>query len=170
MSNSQFVQDEILLLPDAYQTLYNHFESFEGFRSEYERIADPLEKIRFLRLLSLYKNLVKDGKFNVPSGSLLQSNINYYEVTYKFIALISIIEATVSQHDWSDFYDWLRKLNKKRGIFPIEDPKELRKLYEQYNSEYGATKNAVKFFESLNEEEQAFLKTKLVPQQVKAVG
>jgi hypothetical protein len=164
MSNSQFVQDEILLLPDAYQALYNHFESFEGFRSEYERIADPLEKIRFLRLISVYKNLVKDGKFTVPSGSLPQSNINYYEVTYKFIALISIIEAMFSKDDddWSDFYEWLIKANKKESIFPIEDPEALRKLYEEYNSEYGATKNAVKFFESLNEEEQAFLKTKVV--------
>ena len=46
--------------------------------------------------------------------------------------------------------------------YPIEDPKELDELYKEYNSEYGATRNAVKFFESLNEEEQAFLKTKLV--------
>lgn len=162
MSTSQHTQDEILLLPDAYSALREHFKSFEVFKAEYESITDPSKKIRFLRLASIYKNLVKDGEFNVPSGSLQQSNINFYDVTYKFIALISIIEAMFSKDDWLDFYEWLRRSNKKKGVFPINDPNALETLYKEYNLEYGAIKNAMKFFESLNDEEQEFLKTKVV--------
>jgi len=161
MPNSQFVGDELLLLPDAFNALRAHFKSREGFEAEYKHIADPLEKIHFLRLASVYKNLVKDGNFSVPLETLSKSDINFYDVTYKYIALISIIEAVFVKDDWLDFYRWLSRSSKKMKVFPIEDQNALDNLYEQYNSEYGVIRNTVKFFKALEIDEQNFLKTKL---------
>jgi hypothetical protein len=83
MSNPQFIDDNHLLLEDAYDVFRDHFKSQAGFLVEYARISDPLLKNRFLRLASIYKNLIKDGNFSVPPGSL-QASFNYYDVTYKF--------------------------------------------------------------------------------------
>ena len=157
MSNSQFTNDESLLLPDAFNALRGHFKSREGFETEYKYIPDS-QKIRFLRLASIYKNLVKDGKFIVSPDALPESGFNYYDLTYKFIALISIIEAVVGKDEWLDFYQWL----KHTKVVSIKDKAELDTLHEKYKSEYGVTKNIVKFFQTLDEEEQEFLKTKLV--------
>ena len=161
MPTSKNTQDETLLLPDAYSALREHFKSYEAFKAEYEGISDSSKQIRFLRLASIYKNLVKDGKFNVPPDSLSESNINYYEITYKFVALISMIEAIYATDNWLNFHDWL-KSPQNIGVFPIDNPNALRKLYEQYNSEYGAINNAVKFFKALKDDEQEFLKKKVV--------
>lgn len=157
MSNSQFVDDEFLLLADAFNALHAHFQSREVFEAEYERIPDT-KKIRFLRLASIYKNLVKDGNFSVPPEALPKSNFNYYDLTYKYIALISIIEAVVGKDEWLDFYQWLRHTK----VTSIKDKTELDDLHKKYKSEYGVIKNIVKFFQTLDEEEQEFLKTKLI--------
>jgi len=153
--------DEILLLPAAFNALPEHFQSREGFETAYKRIPDP-QKIRFLRLASIYKNLVKDGKFIAPLNTLPESGLNYYDLTYKFIALISIIEAVVGKDNWLDFYQWLEHTK----VVSIKDKTELDDLHEKYKSEYGVIKNVVKFFQTLDEEEQEFLKTKLVQYRV----
>jgi len=161
VSTSQFIDDEILLLPDAFNALRDNFKSREGFEVEYRRIPDAL-KIRFLRLASTYRNLVKDGNFSVPLEALPTSNFNYYDLTYKYVALISIIEATMGKDEWLGFYDWL----KHTKVVSIKNKTELDDLYEKYKSEYGVIRNIVKFFQTLDEEEQEFLKTKLVQYRV----
>ena len=155
MLNSQFVDDE--LLPNAFNALHEHFTSREGFEAEYSRIPNPL-KIRFLRLASLYSNLVKNGNFSVPPDVLSKSNFNYYDLTYKFIALISIIEAVVGKDEWLDFYQWLQHTR----VVSIKDKTELDDLHTKYKSEYGVIRSLVKFFQTLDEEEREFLKSKLV--------
>ena len=137
--------------------MHDHFQSRERFETEYKRIPD-LQKIRFLRLASVYKNLVKDGKFIVPPDALPKNGFNFYDQTYKFIAIISIIEAVVSKDEWLDFYQWL--VHKK--VVSIKDKTELDDLHEKYKSEYGVIKSVVKFFQALDDEEKEFLKTKLV--------
>lgn len=160
MSNSQFIKDETILLDDAFDALCEHFVNRESFLTKYNHIPDPSLKIRFLRLTSVYRSLVKKGRFNVPANAP-EVSINYFEITYKFIALISIIEAMFAPDDWLDFYHWLRKSNNA-DVYPIENQIALEKLYTQYNSEYGAIRNAIKFFETLELKEQEFLKSKLV--------
>ena len=159
MSNPQFSEDEAILFDDAFDALSGYFVSRETFMIQYNRIAEASSRIRFLRLTSIYRALVKKGNFNPPVNTL-EVSINYYDITYKFIALISIIEAMFSPDEWLDFYQWLRK-SSNAEVFPIEDRIALDKLYTQYNSEYGAIRNAIKFFETLELEEQEFLKSKL---------
>jgi len=161
MENSLFSLDENLLLPDAFNALQNHFGSRESFEAEYKRIPDKM-KIQFLRLASIYKNLVKDGKFSVPPEALPNDGFNYYELTYKYIALISIIEAVVGKDEWLDFYQWL----KKTKVVSIKNSIELDNLYEKYKSEYGVIRNIVKFFQTLDGEEKEFLKAKLIQYRV----
>ena len=107
MSNSQFSQDEIILLDDAFDALSAYFINRESFLTQYNQI-NTTSKIRFLRLTSIYRALVKKGNFEPPADTL-EVSINYYDITYKFIALISIIEAMFSPDEWLDFYRWLRK-------------------------------------------------------------
>ncbi len=160
MSNSQFSQDEIILLDDAFDVLSAYFHDRESFLIQYKQISDAASKIRFLRLASIYRVLVKAGNFEPPADAI-EGSINYYDITYKFIALISIIEAMFSVDEWRDFYQWLRK-SSNAHVFPIEDQSDLDRLHAQYKSEYGAIRNAKKFFEALDIEEQKFLKSKLV--------
>ncbi len=162
MTDSQDALDEKLLLTDAFLALQDHFQNYEGFHNQYKNIPDTMN-IRFLRLASVYRNLVKDGNFNVPPEALTKSNDNFYDITYKYIALISIIEAVVADDTWIDFYQWLRKKAKNKEIkaFPIENQNELDELYKQYKSEFGAISSAVKFFKALEEREQEFLQRKL---------
>lgn len=158
MSNPQFCEDETILLGEAFDALREHFINCESFLIQYNRISDT-SRIRFLRLTSIYRALVKKGNFNPPADTL-EVSINYYDITYKFIALISIIEAVYSTDEWIDFYHWLR-ISSNAEVFPIENQIALERLYTQYNSEYGAIRNAIKFFEALELKEQAFLKSKL---------
>ena len=158
MSNPQFSEDEAILLDDAFDALCEHFSNRESFLIQYNQISDA-SRIRFLRLTSIYRALVKKGNFNPPADALKVSN-NYYDITYKYIALISIIEAIFSPDEWLDFYQWLRK-SSNAEVFPIEDQNSLERLYKEYNSEYGAIRNAIKFFEALDLKEQGFLKSKL---------
>ena len=137
-----------------------YFINRESFLTQYNQIPDTSSKIRFLRLTSIYGALVKKGKFEPPANTL-EVSIDYYDITYKFIALISIIEAMYSPDEWLDFYDWLRK-SSNAEVFPIENQIDLDRLYAQYNSEYGAIRNTIKFFEALDIQEQEFLKSKLI--------
>ena len=159
MSNSQFAKDEEILLIDAFDALSEHFENRISFLVQYNHISDLPSKLRFLRLTSIYRALIKKGNF-IPPADALQTSLNYYDITYKFVALISIIEATFSPDEWIDFYDWLRK-SSNAEVFPIENQSALEKLYTQYNSDYGAIRSAIKFFDSLDLEEKEFLKSKL---------
>jgi hypothetical protein len=158
VSNSQFSEDEKILLDDAFDALSEHFINRESFMIQYKQISD-VSKIRFLRLISIYRALIKKGNFNPPADAL-KASINYYDITYKFIALISIIEAIFSPDEWLDFYQWLRK-SSNAEVFPIENQVSLDRLYTKYNLEYGAIRNAIKFFETLDLKEQEFLKSKL---------
>lgn len=158
MSNSQFSEDEKILLDDAFDALCEHFINREGFLIQCKQISD-ISRSRFVRLTSIYRSLVKKGNFNPPTDAL-QVSINYYDITYKFIALISLIEAIFSPDEWLDFYQWLRKPNNTE-VFPIENQASLDSLYTKYNLEYGAIRNAIKFFETLDLKEQEFLKSKL---------
>jgi len=160
VSNDQSIHDEEILLKDAFDTLGSHFVDQEGFLAEYERIPNASLKNRFLRLTSTYKSLVKDGSFSVP-GDQVEASGKYIDVTYKFIALISIIEAIFSKDEWLDFYQWLSK-SQNAHVFPITDQTELKLLYKQYKSEYGAIRNTIKFFGALELDAQEFLKSKLV--------
>lgn len=159
VSNSQFVSDEEILLEDAFDALRVHFISREGFLAEYKRISDTCSKSRFLRLASVYRSLVKSGNF-VP-GNPLETSFNYLDITYKYIALLSIIEAVFSKDEWLDFHQWLSR-PQNANVFPIWDQTTLEELYSQYNSEYGAIRNTVKFFKALEVEEQEFLVARLV--------
>jgi hypothetical protein len=159
MSNlQQIIEDNKLLVDDAFDAFRQHFNSREGFLTECDRISDHEKKNRFLRLASLYNVLVKDGNFKVSPKYLSKYGGNFYDTTYKFIALSSIIEAVNSKDEHLDFYEWLK--NKKH--YSINNKQELEDLYQDYKSDYGAINNFVKFFEKLQQDEQEFLKKELV--------
>jgi hypothetical protein len=66
-----------------------------------------------------------------------------------------------SKDEWLDFHHWLSK-SHNANIFPIKDQATLEELYNQYNSEYGAIRNTIKFFKTLEIDEQEFLAKRLV--------
>lgn len=167
MANSQTIHDEDILLDDAYDALSDHFLDRQGFIAEYERINDSSLKKRFLRLASAYKFLVKSGNFIVPQHQP-GASFNFFDMTFKFIAIISIIEAIYSHDEWIDFYQWLDK-SRKEIEYPI-DQTTLEHYYSQYKSEYGSIRNTVKFFKALDAKEEEYLKSKVTAQSAEATS
>src|SRR6266480_5233411 len=125
---------------------FEPFQEYFGGRSEFDAfvgsIAADEEKSRFLKVASFYKFLVKDGRFTVPG----HQDANYFDETYRFVALVALIESVESSVSFKDFYVWLRKL----GAFPIQDQQALDAFHEQYKSEFGVMHKMVSFFLQLD--------------------
>ncbi len=123
---------------------------------EQRSIAADEEKSRFLKVASFYKFLVKDGRFSVPGYEEAKD----FDRTYRFVALVALIECVESSVSFEAFYAWLSKL----GAFPIQDQQALDAFYEQYKGQFGVMHKMVSFFlrldDSSKQEIESWIKVK----------
>jgi hypothetical protein len=124
--------------PLAFQPFQEYFANRSEFDAFVNSIAADEDKSRFLKVASHYKFLVKDGRFSVPGYEEAKD----FDRTYRFVALVALIESVESSVSFTDFYAWLSKL----GAFPIQDQQALDALYEQYKSQFGVMHKMVSFF------------------------
>jgi hypothetical protein len=127
----------------GFQAFQKHFDDRSEFDTFVDSIAPDEEKSRFLKVASHYKFLVKDGRFSV-SG---YEETKYFDETYRFMALVALIEFVESSVSFKEFYAWLSKL----AAFPIQDQQALDALYEQYKGEFGVMHKMVSFFLRLDD-------------------
>jgi len=120
---------------DAFQEYFDSRSDFDAFVGS---IAADEEKSRFLKVASHYKFLVKDGRFSVPGHEEAKD----FDRTYRFVALVALIEFVESSVSFKEFYAWLSKL----AVFPIQDQQALDTLYEKYKGQFGVMHKMVSFF------------------------
>jgi len=148
MTDLRYLEDKEKFIAYAYDVLGRHFGSMDEFVSEFESISTDEAKNEFLRLVSFYKYLVKDGRFYVNERGE-QKYVDYLDETHRYVALMSLIEALYSKEEFVDFYEWLRR-SDRNSYLPIEDPGQLDELYKHYKSHHGAIQKAVRFFTDLD--------------------
>lgn len=148
MPDLRYLEAKEKFFPYAYDVLGQYFESMDEFIGQFESIPTDEAKNEFLRLISVFKYLVKDGKFYVNEGSE-QKYVDYLDETCRYVALISLIEALYSKEEFLDFYQWLRS-SKRTPYLPIESVEQLDALYEDYKTHHGAIQKTVRFFTDLD--------------------
>ncbi len=126
----------------AFQAFQKYFASRCDFDAFVDSIVANEQKSRFLKVASHYKFLVKDGRFSVPEYEEAKD----FDRTYRFVALVALIESVESSVSFKEFYPWLRKL----AVFPIQDQQALDAFHEQYKSEFGVMHKMVSFFLQLD--------------------
>ena len=126
----------------AFQAFQKYFASRCDFDAFVDSIVADEQKSRFLKVASHYKFLVKDGRFSVPEYEEAKD----FDRTYRFVALVALIESVESSVSFKEFYPWLRKL----AVFPIQDQQALDAFHEQYKSEFGVMHKMVSFFLQLD--------------------
>lgn len=142
----------------AFDALAGRFATRADLETFVDRIECDIEKNLFLRTAAFYLFLVKNGKW-VLDHSAADTEVEYFTVTYKYIAIFSLIESLAPRRH-VEFYDYL--MNKqRRQSFPITDYKALESLYGAYKREYGAVSSCVQFFQRLPQDRQAALVAKL---------
>ena len=102
---------------------------------------------------------VIDGNYSSPKYDV--EDLSFVDQTYKFIAIIALIESIYDKNDYIDFYQWIMR-NRKNGPFPINDEKDADKLYAAYKAEHGNTLNIVRFFQSLDDSIKLFIQRSLI--------
>jgi hypothetical protein len=149
--------------------LGKHFQDRNDFKSFFDSIPTDDKRNEFLRIASFYRFLVVTGKFYNEDPSFNRS-IEYLDNTYKYIAIFALIEAIYEKDEYVDFYAWLNKRRLSPGIFPIGSKEHLDRLHRQYKKEHGSVQKAIKFFESLDDEDRKLIREKLrVPAKDKSI-
>jgi hypothetical protein len=126
----------------AFDAFEKYFDSRSEFDAFVDSIAGDAEKSRFLKVASFYKFLVKNGRFSVPGFE----EAKYFDHTYRFLAIVALIEAVESSVSFKEFYPWLRK----SAAFPIQSRQNLDTLHQQYKSQFGLMNKMVSFFRRLD--------------------
>jgi len=159
MPDMRYFNDEGRFLEDAWGVYRDYFSIRSNFISQYNKIPSDARKNLFLMIVSEYKFLVRDGEYRLIEDHQ-QFYLDYLDQTYKFISIMSLIEALFADEEYVDFYQWLTMKKRKKIIFPIADPPALDTLYREYKTKFGA-KRAVKFFSELDEGAQNFLAARI---------
>jgi hypothetical protein len=130
-------------IDEAYNTLKSHFRSKDAFLTQLERLGDQQEK--FIRLTLLYQTLLKESHLPLVDEDLLLGFIND---SFKFISLMSLIEALYSEKEYKTFFEWL--VNKdQRDYYPINDYSDIEEIYQKYKTDHGSIKKIVHFFNDI---------------------
>jgi hypothetical protein len=137
MKELKYWEQKDWFAPLALEPFQKYFASRSEFDVFLHSIASDEEKSRFLKVASFYKFLVKDGRFCVPGYEEAKD----FDRTYRFVALVALIEYLESSVSFKDFYGWLTKL----GAFPIPEQQALDGLYEQYKGQFGVRHKMVSF-------------------------
>jgi hypothetical protein len=160
MPDMRYIHDKEKFLKYAYEVFGDCFEDETQFFEQFERIEKDKQKNLFLKISSFYKFLVRDGEFRTKvEGSI--KTVDYLDQTYKFIALISFIEALYIDEEYIDFYQWLISKKRRGEIFPISDIEALKTQYSKYKSVYGAAQKAEIFFNELDEKAQDYIRSRI---------
>lgn len=159
MLDMRYFKEETRYLEHAWEVFGDYFVLKHNFLSQYNQIPTQERKNLFLMIVSKYKFLVRDGEYNLITRGRYHY-VDYLDRTYKFISIMSLIEAMFADEEYVDFYQWLMMKKRKKHIFPIADAKTLDDLYREYKLKFGA-KKTVKFFSELDEAAQDFLATRI---------
>jgi len=159
MPDMPYFQEEGRFLEHAWDVYRDYFGSRSNFIAQYKKIPNDERKNLFLMIVSGYKHLVRDGEYTLVEN-YQRLYISHLDQTYKFISIMSLIEAVFADEEYVDFYQWLTKRKHRRLIFPIADAQGLEDLYREYKLNFGA-KRAVRFFSELDEAAQSFLATRI---------
>jgi hypothetical protein len=155
MQDMRYFREEGRYLDEAWDVFRNYFATQRSFLHQYKTIPTDERKNLFLMILSRYKLLVRDGEYRII-GDNQELYVAYLDQTYKFISIMSLIEALFAEVAHVDFYQWLMMKKRKQTIFPVEDAQALEDLYREYKLEHGA-RRFVLFFSRLDEGAQKFL-------------
>ncbi len=153
----RYVNNEAAFLKYSYDVFSKYFSGRDSLFAFYNTINATDEKNKFLKIASFYKFLVIDGQFLNTKDKNYNEYIDYFDFTYKYIAIFSLIEALYTKDDYKEFYGWLRK---NKDCYPIDSEQALDSLYETYNQIYGSTKKAIRFFKSLDDESKKLIQEK----------
>jgi hypothetical protein len=154
----RFIENEDKFLGYAWSVFEAYFKDKESFIEKYNHIDSPEKKNWFLRLASYYLFFVIDGNYSSPKYDI--EDLSFVDQTYKFIAIIALIESMYDRNEYVDFYEWTMR-NKRNGIFPISSPRDATDLYAAYKKEHGSTLNIVRFFQSLDDSIKSFIQRSL---------
>ncbi len=159
MLDMRYFKEETRYLDYAWEVFRDYFVLKSSFLSRYNDIPSEERKNLFLMIVSRYKFLVRDGEYHLITTGHYHY-VDYLDRTYKFISIMSLIEAMFADEEYVDFYQWLMMKKRRKQIFPITDAKTLDNLYREYKLKFGA-KKAVKFFSGLDESAQKFLASRI---------
>ena len=159
MQDLRYFNEEGKYIDQAWDVYRDYFTSQGSFLSCYSDIPSREQKNLFLMVLSHYRLLVRDGEYRLV-GTKQQLYVSSLDQTYKFISIMSLIEALFAEQVNVDFYQWLTMKKRRKQIFPIAGEKALDDLYRQYKLEHGA-RRAVRFFSQLDEGAQQFLAARI---------
>lgn len=158
MEDYRYLANKEDFLDYAFDVFREHIPDKSQFRAQFEAIDSDSRKNRFLHVASFYRFMVKYGSFRYDIPGMPE--YDYIDITYKYIALMSLIEAIFAEDRYVDFFEWLMR-RAREGLFPITDRKQLSALYSEYKAEYGARNKAVLFFSSLYDSAKMYLTNQL---------
>lgn len=159
MTDLKYFKEEDRFLESAWEVYRDYFVSRSNFLYQYNTIPSAERKNLFLMILSGYKLLVRDGQYRLVE-EWQHLYLDYLDNTYKFISIMSLIEALFADEPHVDFYQWLTMKKRRKQIFPITDPETLDELYREYKIKFGARK-AIRFFSQLDESAQSYLAARI---------
>lgn len=159
MQDMRYFREEGRFLDSAWDVYQDYFTSRSNFLTQYTKIPSNERKNLFLMIVSCYKLLVRDGEYRLVED-WKNLYLDYLDQTYKFISIMSLIEAMFADEEHVDFYQWLTMKKRRKQIFPIPDPQALDALYREYKLQHGS-KKAVRFFSELDESAQTFLANRI---------
>ncbi len=159
MTSMRFIKNEDKFLGYSWSVYESYFNDKASFIDKYNHIDSPEKKNRFLRLTSYYLFFVIDGNYSSPKYDV--EDLSFVDQTYKFIAIIALIESIYGKNDYVDFYQWIMR-NRRNELFPINNARDATRLYAAYKEEHGNTLNIVKFFQSLDDPIKSFIQRSLI--------
>lgn len=167
MEDFRYINNKEKFLEYAFEVLKAYFYDRDAFEVFYKNIPGKHDRNLFLKIISFYKYLVKDGSFiNCISDTddpnqLKETKISYIDETYKFIAIFSLIEGLIEVDNYEEFHSWLRKTHDFKKN-PIDSKNKFDNLRSTYLKEFGSTNRAIKFFNNLDDDTKKELKSKIV--------
>jgi len=137
-----------------------HLKSDDELRQLFEAIETMEEKDLFLRIGAFYRYLVVEGSFSFTKKEW-NKGMTYIDDTYKYVAIFSLIEALETPPQYKDFYQWIQ--SKKDAALPLNKKpmSVIDDMYKEYKKYHGSVQAAVRFFERLDREDQAFIEKKV---------
>jgi len=152
MKDFRYIRNKDKFLEYTYCALKDHFSSINELDNYYNAIKNDSYKNLFLKTASFYLFLVKRGFWALDDIPDSNREINYLTISYKFIAIVSLIESLFA-NKFMDFKDFLIR-KRSKVTFPISNKAELIMYYDQYKEKFGSNRKFVTFCQALSLERQ----------------
>jgi len=111
MQNMRFFKNEEYFLKYSWVVYQPYFTDRESFIDKYNHIDSPEKKNSFLRLSSSFYFLVIAGNYSSIESDI--PDLSFVDQTYKFIAIIALIESIYDENKYIDFYQWIMRSKQK---------------------------------------------------------